>query len=63
MKVLGLVVGFLGVLLAVAAVVVGAPVAASALALSFSAVWSWATVQAFVGGVVGVMLARWGFDQ
>ncbi len=63
MKVVGSVFGVLGVLLFVAAVVVGAPVAASALALSFSAVWSWATVQAFVGGVLGVALARWGFDQ
>ncbi|USN96308.1 MAG: hypothetical protein H6797_04510 [Candidatus Nomurabacteria bacterium] len=63
MKVVGTVVGVVGVLLLVAAVVVGLPVVSSALALSFSTVWSWATLQSLVGGVLGVHLARWGFDH
>lgn len=63
MKVVGLVVGVVGVLLLGAALVVGVPVVAPVLSLDLSVLWSWTVVQVVVGGVVGVGLARWGFSQ
>lgn len=62
MKVVGLVVGVLGVLLLGAALVVGVPLVAPVLGLHLSVLWSWTVVQVLVGGVVGVSLARWGFS-
>ena len=65
MKVVGSVVGVFGVLLFVGAVVVGTPVAVAVVGgLHLSALWSsWAVVEAVVGGVVGLALARWGLDH
>lgn len=63
MKVVGLVVGVVGVLLLGAALVVGVPVVAPVLSLDLSVLWSWTVVQVVVGGVVGVGLARWGFSR
>lgn len=63
MKVVGLVIGVVGVILLGAALFVGVPVVAPALSLDLSVLWSWTVVQVVVGGVVGVGLARWGFSR